>query len=205
MTLKELDAQLNLQYIPIPSGKRNRPGGKTTKTSITIHNTSNTGKGAHALAHSAWVNNTGFYWLKDKNGKPIKKNYVSWHYTVDELRVVKHLPVHEHAIHSGKAEGNKTSIGIEICMNSDMDFAKASDRAAKLVAVLMKALDIPLSAVYTHYDWTGKKCPALMLDGGQPGAKWDSFKAKVMEYVNAVSGPKPAEESEPDPGDLQPE
>ncbi len=195
MTLKELDSQLNLLYIPIPSGNQNRPGGKHKKTTITIHNTSNASKGADALAHSRWVNNTGFYKVKGR------RNWVSWHYSCDELRIVKHLPTTETGYHAGKPEGNAHSIGIEICMNSDMDFTKAVDRAAKLVAVLIKSLGLTTDAIVPHYHWTKKNCPVKMLDGGKPGAKWAAFIAQVNGYLASVTGTAKLTE-QPQPPDI---
>jgi N-acetylmuramoyl-L-alanine amidase CwlA len=39
-----------------------------------------------------------------------KKNWVSWHFTVDDVEAVQHLPITERAIHAGAGNGG---LGIE--------------------------------------------------------------------------------------------
>lgn len=102
----ELGESLNLEVELIPEGRPNRPGTPLKASKLTVHNTSNTAKGADAKKHSKWVRETGYYTLP--NGK---KNWVSWHFTVDDVRVIKHLPIGEKGWHSG--HGNSTSLGIE--------------------------------------------------------------------------------------------
>jgi len=121
--------------------------------------------------------------IKDKDGN-LKKNWVSWHYTVDDKRVVKHLPTNEKGWHAGP--GNQESIGIEICMNSGIDQAAAFDRTARLAAALLHDLGLSLTDVVTHRFWTGKKCPQLLLDGGDEGAKWRYFLASVKAYYESI-------------------
>ena len=156
---------LNLKKEFIPVGKTNRSGKKITVTSITVHNTSNASKGANAAAHSKFVCNTGHYML---NGK---KNWVSWHFTVDDVQAIQHLPINERAIHAGP--GNASSLGIEVCMHAGIDQAAANLRAARLVAKLLNDLDLPNTAVRTHKSWTNKNCPQLLLP------QWEAFLGKV--------------------------
>lgn len=156
MERHELGQQLNLTVELIPQGMPNRKGSSIAPTYLTIHNTSNTGSGADAAAHSRFVRKTGFYTLASG-----KKNYVSWHYTVDDQQVIKHLPINERAIHAGS--GNGRSIGIEICMHKGIDQKAANLRATKLVAVLMHDLGIKKDHIVTHKHWTNKNCPTLLL------------------------------------------
>src|SRR5260370_42511852 len=110
MTRDEFILLINETQDFIASGRPNRPGTKLAATYITIHNTDNTDVGADAVAHSKFVRNTGFYVLPSG-----KKDLVSWHYTVDNLRVIQQLPIDEVAFHA--KSGNAKSIGIEVCMN----------------------------------------------------------------------------------------
>lgn len=162
MDRSELGEQLNLKVELVPAGRPNRSGRTISAKFVTIHNTSNPNSGADADAHSRFVREKGFYILASG-----KRNDVSWHYTVDDTKVIKHLPVNERAIHAGK--GNANSIAIEICMHAENDQAAADLRAAKLVAVLMHDLGISKENIKSHQFWTGKQCPTLLL------AKFDEF------------------------------
>lgn len=170
MDRKTLGRSLNLSVDLIPNGRPNRPGRSIQPKYLTIHNTSNASSGADAMAHARFVARTGFYVIKGK------KHHVSWHYTVDDTRVVKHLPVNEVGFHAGR--GNAQSIGIEICMHKEIDQDAANDRAARLVAALMHDLGIPKSNVVTHKHWTKKPCPSLLLES------FSSFVAQAGGYAD---------------------
>src|SRR5690606_36630652 len=77
---------------------------------------------------------------------------------------------------------NKNSIGIEICVNSDGNYAKAFQNAVELVAYLMKELNIPIERVVRHYDASRKSCPASM--SANNWSKWQEFKAAVNKQLN---------------------
>ena len=171
----ELGASLNLEIELIPDGRPNRPGVPITIKKITVHNTSNTGRGADAASHSNWVRNTGYYEI---NGR---RNYVSWHYTVDDQRVIKQLPISEMGWHAGR-RGNSLSIGIEICMHQGIDQEAAFDRASRLIAALLYDLNLGIEDVVTHKYWTGKNCPVLLLQG----QKWEEFKDKIRSYLEGM-------------------
>lgn len=175
-TRQSLGVELNLTVELIDQGHRNRPGSPIRPTSITVHNTSNTHAGADADAHSKFVRNTGHYIYQGR------ERWVSWHYTVDDTKLIKHLPINEKAYHAGAA--NNSSIAIETCMNDGIDQDAADDRLAKLVAVLLYDLDAGVDAVKTHRDWTGKNCPVLLLK------KWPRFMSKVESYLTQI-GPRP--------------
>lgn len=169
MTLAEAYAELNITTDFIPYGSSNRPGTSIKPQYITIHETDNPGKGADAIAHAKYL-----------KGLDARKRKVSWHYTVDSVRCVKHLPLSEKGFHAGTGEGNRTSIGIEICVNSDGDFEKAKNRAALLAAVLCQSFDFtPGAAVVQHNRWSGKNCPSTIRS--QHG-HWDDFKAAVRKF-----------------------
>ncbi|MGR5954222.1 N-acetylmuramoyl-L-alanine amidase [Bacillus paranthracis] len=118
-------------------------------------------KGADARAHANYLVNGG-------DGK-------SWHFTVDSNRIVQHLPINENGWHAGDGNGtgNRSSIGIETCENSDGNFEKALANVAKLVKFLMGQTGIGIGNVVPHQRWSGKYCPRPILNrtGGFEGFK----------------------------------
>jgi len=187
----QLGSELNLAIDHIAEGRPNRPGSPLSAKFITVHNTDNPNKGADAEAHARFLNKTGYY---VHNGK---RNWVSWHYTVDEDSCVRHLPLNEVGFHAGSREGNASSIGIEICMNQGIDQPQAFERAIKLIACLCFDMGLdPATAVKPHMHWSGKKCPSLLLDKGQIGAKWKDFVDRIValeaSLVTGGESAKPA-------------
>jgi N-acetylmuramoyl-L-alanine amidase len=172
MTLKEAYETLNLTEILIPEKRKNRPGGKYKKISITIHNTSNRGFTADAMAHSKYLN---------ENPDSVKRR-VSWHYTVDSKEVVKHLPISEISWHTSHRYANRYSISIEICMNDLSKQSESNDRAALLAAILMKSEGIKKDKIKRHRDWTGKPCPELILSD----SKWEDFLNRIDYWRNQI-------------------
>lgn len=178
-TRPEIGASLNLSEIMIANGRRNRPGISMKPAWITVHNTDNATSGADAEAHAKFVTKTGYYMYKGK------QHWVSWHYTVDDGKVIKHLPIYEVAYHAGDA-ANQSSIAIEICMNAGIDHAAANDRAARLVAVLLHDLKMKADKVRTHKSWTGKKCPSQLLSDAN-NLDWDGFVDKVADHLSSIT------------------
>jgi N-acetylmuramoyl-L-alanine amidase CwlA len=175
MNRGELGASLDLDVQLIPEGRPNRPGTPITVEKITVHNTSNTNPGADAESHSGWLQNTGYYEI---NGE---KHYVSWHYTVDDHKVIKQLPISEKGWHAGR--GNSSSLGIEVCMYQGINQDEAFDKASRLIAVLLYDLNLSLEDVVKHEYWTGKNCPILLLDE----QKWSDFKNQINSYLEKIS------------------
>jgi len=165
---------MNITQNFIPAGRRNRPGIKLTGPKyITIHDTANPAKGADALMHARYL-----------KGDDAANRPASWHFTVDDQRVVQHIPLDEVAWHAGdgsKGPGNTSSIAIEICENVDCDRAKAEANAAELVAYLLKQFGLPIDAVVQHNRWTGKDCPRIIRH--RPGG-WEAFLAAVREHLS---------------------
>lgn len=148
----------------IPVGRFNRPGRVNALRYITIHETGNYVKGADALAHA--------HYLK---GDTANAAPVSWHYTVDETRIVRHIPDEEDAYHAadGSGDGNRNSIGIELCVNADGDFEQTLKNGARLVQLLMEEHEIPIERVVQHNHWSGKNCPYTLRTEG----RWEEFLA----------------------------
>ncbi|MET3506517.1 peptidoglycan recognition protein family protein [Halalkalibacter oceani] len=150
----------------IPASNRNRPGTRIIPTHLTIHETANRSRGADALTHARYV-----------KGEDAQNRQVSWHYTVDDQYIIQHLPNHELGWHAG-SEGNRQSLGIELCVNSDGDFEQTQRHAQWLIARLMRELSIPIERVVTHQHWTGKNCPAILLP------TFNEFKRGVLQVSN---------------------
>ena len=163
----------------IPKGRRNRPGYKLTPEYITIHDTANPGKGADAKAHAGYL-----------KGSAAAAIPASWHFTVDDKVIYQHLPLTENGWHCGdgtNGTGNRQSIGVEICENSDGNRAKAEANAVWLTAKLLKDYGLKIAAVKQHYDWSGKNCPRV-LRGRKDG--WANFLAAVEAHLKPATLPK---------------
>ncbi|GAF23176.1 peptidoglycan binding protein [Bacillus sp. JCM 19047] len=145
----------------IPQSNSNRPQTALRPTHITVHETANTSNGANAEMHARYV-----------KGADAQARQVSWHVTVDDTQAIQHLPFNEVGWHAG-ANGNRQSIGIEICVNRDGNFPQARANAISLVRRLMNELSIGINSVVTHQHWTGKNCPANLLPS------WNQFIADV--------------------------
>ncbi|MEH7476502.1 N-acetylmuramoyl-L-alanine amidase [Bacillus altitudinis] len=161
----------------IPKQNRNRPGNRMKPLYITVHNTSNTGRGADAANHAAFV-------ARASTG-------VSWHYTVDDQVIYQHLPLNENGWHAGdgRGTGNMKSIGIEICENAGANFEQAVKNAQWLIRKLMGDLGIPLSNVVPHKHWSGKECPRKLLN------HWDGFKAGIASASSQMTTAKPVKKT----------
>ncbi|MGE7883791.1 S-layer homology domain-containing protein [Bacillus sp. NPDC094077] len=154
----------------VPKGNDNiRPGYAMVPKYITIHETANTAKGANALNHAKYL---------DSQARGTADRAASWHFTVDDKEIYQHLPVNEVGWHAGNKTGNYESIGIEIAVNQDGNYEKAVENARKLAAYLMNELNISLDNVQKHQFWSGKNCPAFMIQRGQ----WDAFLKGTEAY-----------------------
>lgn len=157
------------QFIPI-SHKKTRPGIKMSPKYITVHETGNTANGANAKAHANLLSRGN-------------TRTASWHFTVDDKEIYQHLPTNEvgwHAGDGGNGQGNRQSIGIEICVNRDGNFQKAKQNAIWLIKHLMGKLNIPIERVVPHKHWSGKNCPTNLLK------TWTVF---INEIKNGASSP----------------
>jgi hypothetical protein len=140
---------------------------------IVIHETANTSIGADANAHYR-------YWNRDPNAN------ASTHFVVDNKQIYQMLELNQSAWHVGDNKGysnitNLNSIGIEVAVNADGDFAVARQNAIDLTINLMKALDMDISQLKRHHDASGKYCPTNML---QQPALWQDFVNQVQVGLN---------------------
>lgn len=176
LTLADAYARLNMQTLLLSKDAPNRSGVTIKPQYVTIHETDNEADGADAMAHSRYM-----------AGADARARKVSWHFSVDTTKVIKHLPTTEKAWHAGTAEGNNKSVGIEICVNRGGTFyAAACDRAALLAAVLLDSWDFGVDRLRQHENWSGKDCPSH-LRAGDWGLDWADFKTKVSGYLDALN------------------
>ncbi|MEJ9120304.1 N-acetylmuramoyl-L-alanine amidase, partial [Bacillus thuringiensis] len=90
----------------------------------------------------------------------------------------------------GGGNGNRKSIGVEICysLNGGDRYYKAENNAAIIVAQLMRQYNIPINKVRTHQSWSGKYCPHRMLDEG----RWNSFIERVQSAYDGGGNTAPS-------------
>lgn len=139
---------------------------------ITIHNTGNHAATAGAKSHA-------FYQSAGSGGSK-----ASWHYTVDSKEVWQSFLDHQECWHAGDGAGagNRSSIGIEICVNDMGGFRAACDNAAHLTASLLKKHGLSVDRVVQHHHWSGKNCPKELRSGAW-GVNWGAFVANVKKYT----------------------
>ena len=181
--------ELKITQDIIPAGNCGRPLHRPMRpTFITIHSTDNTSRSANALNHALAMN-------KGLRGRHNRTGFLTWHFTVDDHSIYQSLPTNETGEHADyEGQGNRSSIGIEMCVNRGNNLDITVDRTAQLTARLMRQYDIPLNHVVPHMHWRTirysdgrdlgfKRCPRILLDGGRLGPKWSAFIAKVSSYA----------------------
>src|SRR5699024_12249322 len=85
----------------------------------------------------------------------------------------------------GRGKGNYESIGVEMCVNSDVDYNQTLSNAASLIADIMKRRNIPLKNVVSHGYWTCKDCPRELL-AGKNDISWNDFKKIIHQGGDVV-------------------
>lgn len=178
-------------YVKISS--KHRPGIKRTGfRGVTIHETGNTSKGANAKAHRNYYHN-----LANSNSG----NAIGYHYFVDDTEAYLMHPLDEIAWTNGdgSGDGNMKTISVEICENSDGDFAKARANGAYVAATVLKKYGIKTVVAVTgsdargnksnanlfqHRSWAVKNCPQQIRDKGL----WNSFVKSVQTELDKLWG-----------------
>lgn len=149
----------------LPEGARARPGENREIKYLVIHETDNFSKGANASAHNAFIHQNA----------SAEQNIVSWHYTVDDHEIFHHLPDDETAYHAGdrmvENGGNKNGVGIEMCVNEGGNYEQTLINTQKLCARLLIEYDLKPKALRKHQDFSGKVCPAKLINEG----RWEEF------------------------------
>lgn len=161
----------------VPAWQPNHPNRPMTSIRyITIHTTGNHNPTATAEAHARFQFNGG-------GGRQ-----ASWHYTVDAHEIWQSFKDQQMCWHTGTLTGNQTSIGIEICVNSQVGFKSACDKAAWLTALLLSRHDLAISSVVQHHHWSGKNCPAE-LRSNIWGINWKDFLTMVRKHLPDAKAP----------------
>lgn len=157
----------------LPADHPFRPGSPMTVKYITIHDTAGNGAGADAAMHSRFIHSTN-------------RTASSWHYTIDDHSLYHHVPNNEVAWHAGdgSGQGNRASIGIETCTNSDGDYDVVILRTAKLVAKLLDDNGLSLYHVRQHFNWSGKNCPQVIRGSNRWGEVIDLIGRELYARQN---------------------
>lgn len=167
----------NVKVDIVPGGKC-IPNTKINPTSITVHMTDNPNTSAQA--------NHNYMKNLNKSGDRI----ASWHFTVDDMNIIQAQSTNYKTFHAGSGVGNNTSIGVEICMYSDVERQlKAYRNAMELIKILMKFHNIKEDKVVRHYDWSRKHCPSWLIEG-KYGYTWKWFKSELVK-ISTESESKP--------------
>lgn len=139
---------------------------------ICVHNTANKASAMAEVSYMIGNNNT-----------------VSYHYAIDDTRIVQGIEENRNTWHAGdgiNGKGNRNKISIEICYSTgDIEqFKKAEILAAKFIAYKLKEKGWGIDRVSKHQDYTRKYCPHKTLDLG-----WERF----LSLIRAELGQNTAE------------
>lgn len=147
----------------LPEGVVGRSGQEMKIKHIVIHETGNSGSNANAASHNDYIH------------KQAETVTLSWHYTVDDHEIYKHLPDNETGYHAGDRDtvdgGNMNGIGIEMCINPENDYEKTLKNTASLVKYLMEEYNLTIDDVKKHQDFSGKVCPEGLITNN----RWEEF------------------------------
>ncbi|WP_407873535.1 N-acetylmuramoyl-L-alanine amidase [Paenibacillus melissococcoides] len=146
-----------------------------TANTLTVHTTGN--PDSSARNERGWLTN------------PENDRTASYHIVIDEYEAIEVLPLNEVAWHAGdgNGDGNRRSIGIEICESGN--YSKTLENAVDLIAKMLKERGWGIDRLRRHYDWSGKICPRLMYDGGKWTA-WERFKLMIEKELEGMEKPK---------------
>ena len=158
---------------------------------IVVHNTDNFRAGADARTHAE----------AQHNGE---LSNMSAHYYVDDgdtayqaaphSRGCWHVGVNYGGTNLFGKYGNRSSIGVEMCVQQGYDYEKAFQNTVAVVKEIMRETGIPVSRVYRHYDICSKHCPSQIMNKGD----WERFKKLISS--SSSDTPKQPEKKTYDPG-----
>ena len=158
---------------------------------IVVHNTDNFRAGADARTHAE----------AQHNGE---LSNMSAHYYVDDgetayqaaphSRGCWHVGVNYGGTNLFGKYGNRSSIGVEMCVQQGYDYEKAFQNTVAVVKEIMHETGIPASRVYRHYDICSKHCPSQIMNNGD----WERFKKLISS--SSSDTPKQPEKKTYDPG-----
>lgn len=166
--------EYKIDHIPKNTPNNRRPGFVMTPKYLTIHSTGN--PSSTAKNERAWLTN------------PTNDRQASYHIVVDEKEAIEVLPLNEVAYHAGdgNGQGNRASIGIEICESGNRQ--KTLNNAVKLVAKMLRERGWGVDKLRRHFDWSGKICPRILQPNNWAG--WEQFKKDVQKELKLVEKTK---------------
>ena len=172
---------MQLTKVTCPSNKINiKCPYSMNPTRIVVHNTAND---ASAMSEISYMLG---------NSKE-----VSFHFAVDDYRVVQGIETNRNAWHAGDGhgKGNMQGIAIEICYSKSGGdrFIKAEQNAAKFIAQLLKERGWGIDKVTKHQDYSGKYCPHRTLDMG-----WERFLNMIRSELGQAQVNISTSSQEPD-------
>ena len=160
---------MQITRMMVPSSKYNIKCPYTMKPDgICVHNTANKASAMSEISYMIGNNNK-----------------VSYHYAVDNEKIVQGIEENRNAWHAGdgsKGKGNRNKIAIEICHSTNPDITKfeASEKlTAKFIAYKLKEKGWGIEKVSKHQDYSGKYCPHKTLDLG-----WERFLKMIEAELN---------------------
>ncbi len=134
---------------------------------ITVHETGN--ENSHAAGEAK-------YFVSNKEAV---QRGVAVHFVVDDVEAWQTLPLDEQGNHADdRGPGDRTSIAIETCVATDLDFAKVRRNLAQLIALIASGHEVfdwgsgatrgrfSIDHVKMHNDWSGKDCPHFIRKAG---------------------------------------
>lgn len=161
-------------FVPARMYKYKAPYAMTPQY-VTVHNTGNTASARNEVAYM----NSNY-------------NYTSYHVAIDDKEAVQAVPFNRNAWHAGdgNGNGNRKSIGIEICYSMDNGYSgsksarykKAEENAALYIAHVLHQYGWGMDRLKRHYDWSGKDCPHKMHATGT----YQAFRNRVQAHLNAL-------------------
>lgn len=175
-----------MTFTVIPCHPGNYGGKRTDTQFLVVHYTAGDGDTAR---------NNGDYFSRGPVG-------ASAHWFVDEEEVVLSVPQEHTAWHCGAKTylhpqcRNGNSVAVELCSKKDEKGnyfipQRTLERAQALLRELMKQYGIPTERVLRHFDVTGKKCPAPLVEAGS----WNEFLEELMRYETLEAVPQWGRES----------
>lgn len=161
-----------MRFLFRPIRRNYRSRGKVGIKYLVIHDTGNPNRGAGALNHRNYVENN--------------TRGASAHYFVDDKVIVQYVGDSLSAGSVGDGKGrygitNANSLSIEMCINSDADYAKTYKNTVELTKNLMRKFNIPIDRVVRHYDASRKSCPNHMRQNNW--SKWWKFKEDIQKPI----------------------
>ncbi|WP_443136937.1 peptidoglycan recognition protein family protein [Lysinibacillus sp. C5.1] len=133
---------------------------------ITVHNTANDASAGNEIKYMITNN-----------------NQVSYHVAVDDKEVIQAILFNRNAWHcgDGQGNGNRKSIGIEICYSKSggARYAAAEENAVQYIAKILKEFGWGIERVKKHQDWNGKYCPHRLLSEN----RWNSFLKRIEDAM----------------------